>query len=183
MKQKWFIPAAIAFQVGVLLVLVASKLFITGTGTEVYLRIEPVDPRDPLRGDFVTFRFQDISSVQLSYLEKEARYFYPDSQILLQYGQPIYVSLRKNGLVYVVDSVSFEKPKDGLFIKGTASQTITQDAPSRRAPMTYGIEEYYIPENSGRNVRFGDNAIAVVKIDANGNAVITSILVDGKKWP
>ena len=60
-KQTKFI-LAIALQLAVIFTIIIFKFSVFTGGTEVMLRIQPVDPRDPLRGDYVTFSY-DISSV------------------------------------------------------------------------------------------------------------------------
>ena len=59
-KSKFFL--AVAIQLVIILLLLITKISIFSGGEEVLLKIAPVDPRDPLRGDYVTFRY-DISDI------------------------------------------------------------------------------------------------------------------------
>ena len=56
MKRNWLIPAAIAvaaLQIGFLSWNIASRASVLRNGQEVLLKVEPIDPRDLLRGDYV----------------------------------------------------------------------------------------------------------------------------------
>ena len=75
------------------------------TGTEVVLETRPVDPFDPLRGQYMTIRYT-IGSLDAEEFSE---------------GDTIYVKLRQNGSVWVADGTSHDKP-DGLFIKGSVNR-------------------------------------------------------------
>lgn len=55
----------IALQFGVLAWMAAEREWVLRTGRSVLLRTAPVDPRDPMRGDFVRFRYE-ISTVPVA---------------------------------------------------------------------------------------------------------------------
>ena len=69
-KQTKFI-LAISAQLLIIFGIILFKLSVLSGGTVVTLEIAPVDPRDPLRGDYVTFQY-DISQVN-SYSHKSIR--------------------------------------------------------------------------------------------------------------
>lgn len=175
----------IAVQVSVILLLILSKFLILSGGTSVFLRIEPVDPRDPLRGDYVTFQYTGLSVV--------GRYKFDFSQNrTFQKGDIVYVPLEK---VFGSDyyglasgSILKNKPEDGLFIKGILDSDSVLSNGNYLYPtnsnIIYGIEEYFIPEGSGQLRDFSLSEIfAKVSIDDNGNAVISQIYIDNKLWP
>ncbi|PJC47845.1 MAG: hypothetical protein CO034_01100, partial [Parcubacteria group bacterium CG_4_9_14_0_2_um_filter_35_11] len=56
-KQTKFI-IAIAIQLVIIFSIIIFKMAVLTGGAEVLLRIEPVDPRDPLRGDYLTFQYK-----------------------------------------------------------------------------------------------------------------------------
>ena len=181
-KQIKFI-LAIALQLAVILIIVVFKFSIFTGGTEVMLRIQPVDPRDPLRGDYVTFSYDisSLSSYQFNYSP-------------INNGDKVYIPLKKrNSYWYVQGNIQKIKPSNGVFIKGVIKRGGESNFPEKpfginrmdeTITITYGIEEYFIPEGSGRNERFvGNNNFAKVALDENGNAVLKEIFVDGKLWP
>ncbi|MAF20865.1 MAG: hypothetical protein CMI55_04300 [Parcubacteria group bacterium] len=189
-KQSKFI-IAIGIQVLIILIMIIFKLAVLTGGTEVILRIEPVDPRDPLRGDYVTFQY-DISNIS-SYQLRDAS---------VQNGQTVYVVLRSGyGGSWRVSEVLKNKPSNNsVFIKGAIKSGADQPKPEsflikgvRQIPednfeddlnIVYGIEEYFIPEGAGRDFNFWNkDVLAKVILDENGNAIIKQIFVDGNPWP
>jgi len=181
-KQTKFI-LAIALQVVIIFAIIIFKLSVLISGTEVMLRIAPVDPRDWLRGDYVTFQY-DISNL--------GAYYSSDEQI--RNGDVVYVVLRQSGKYWVAQNVQKTKPTgDELFIKGKVeSGGIESQADQFSYPyfgnsslhIVYGIEQYFIPEGKGKNFSFGNKEVAaMVVIDNNGNAAIKKIYVNDKPWP
>ncbi len=177
---------AVALNVAIIFTLILFKLVVIAGGTDVMLHITPVDPHDLLRGDYVTFQY-DISNT----------YNYTNYEAVIRNGDTVYVSLYSGGRYWIVNSVQKSKPANGLFIKGTVASggedSLTNPIspyPGYRATgqqrlhIVYGIEQYFIPEGSGRNFNFGNKEIAAkVSIDDNGNSVIKQIYIDGKRWP
>lgn len=173
---------AIVLQVVILVAIILYKVSILSGGTEVLLRIEPIDPRSPLRGDYITFQYgiSNLDSYHFNYST-------------VNNGDTVYVSLRQTGEYYEVLNASLTKPtiENALFIKGKVGSGGSDSGfgnivpnPSQIIHVVYGIEEYFIPEGTGQNVSFFEkNAAARVVIDDEGDAVLKQILVDGKPWP
>lgn len=167
---------AVVIQVIILLFLILSFGLNISTGTKVYLQIAPLDPTDPLRGDYVTFSYKDISTINT----------YKSPNSTFRAGEAVYISLmdsggiwRKNGY----NSVSKSKPNTGVFIKGIV-ETVSSDQYDTTLQVSYGIEQYFIPESSGRNINFlGSNVIAEVYLDKEGNPILKQLFKDGKQWP
>lgn len=176
-KRNKFI-IAIAVQVGIIFFIIFFKLLILAGGEEVLLKIRPVDPRDPFRGDYITFQY-DISRI------KGNSFHSLDSQEKIKYGDKIYIPLAKKGNYWIKNgSVSKDKPNAGIFIKGAIKDIKWKGDLPEEIFVSYGIEEYFIPENSGRDVSFsGRDTFAKVVLDKNGNAVLKSVYVNGKLWP
>lgn len=181
-KQTKFI-LAISLQVIIIFATVIFNLSVTANGTEIMLRINPVDPRDMLRGDYANFEY-DISYLNPFYAFEEQ----------IKNGDTIYVVLWKSGKYWSAGRIQKSKPMEGeLFIKGkvesggTESKANQSSYPGYDTPMlhiVYGIEEYFIPEGKGQNFSFWDKeSAAMVVIDNNGNASLKSIYVDGNPWP
>src|SRR3989338_6707069 len=173
-KRNKFI-IAIAIQTAILFFIVLFKLLILSGGEEVFLKIRPVDPRDPFRGDYITFQY-DISRIKGSLF---------DSSEKIKYGDKIYIPLLKRKNYHVAaNRISKNKPDTGMFIKGTVNDVRQKGDSLDEVFVSYGIEEYFIPENSGRNVNFnGQNTFAKIVLDKNGNAVLKNVYVNGKLWP
>lgn len=183
-KQTKFI-LAIALQVIIIFAIIIFKLSILTSGTEVLLRIAPVDPRDLLRGDYATFQY-DISNLD----------FYLVSGQQIRNGDTVYVLLRQTGKYWTAQNVQKTRPTGSeLFIKGKIESGGLE---SRTASLSYqfprfggsclhvvyGIEQYFIPEGKGQNFSFWNKeAAAMVAIDDSGNAALKKIYVDDKPWP
>lgn len=183
-KQTKFI-IAIAIQLVIIFAVIIFKVAILTGGTDILLRIEPVDPRDPLRGDYATFQY-NISNLD-SYLVREQQ---------LRNNDAVYVSLRQSGKYWIAQGVQKTKPSDGkIFIKGRVASggAESQFDPlsyqrfgSSRIHIVYGVEEYFIPEGKGSGLNFwnrNQEAYARVVVDENGNAVLKQLYIDDKPWP
>lgn len=164
---------AVFVQVIIIFLIIFFKVSILTGGTEVILRIEPVDPWDPLRGDYITFDY-NISDIPYSnYYKYEMENF--------REGQTVYVLLEKSSNYWYAFRIQKTKPTNSntVFIKG-----IVDNVSSQSYHITYGIEEYFIEEKSGRNFDFSDKeALAKVIVDENGNAVLKQVYIDDKPWP
>lgn len=182
-KQTKFI-LAIALQVVIIFAIIIFKLSVLSGGTEVFLRIEPVDPRDYLRGDYIDFRYN------ISVLDS---YYAQENQI--RNGDTVYVVLRETNKNSYAESVQKSRPiGNKLFIKGKVESGGSEtdfDSSSRKynanlpkLHIIYGIEQYFIPEGTGRNFNFPRKELAAqVVIDDNGNALLKQIYIDDKPWP
>ncbi|MBI5149568.1 MAG: GDYXXLXY domain-containing protein [Candidatus Omnitrophica bacterium] len=181
-KQTKFI-LAIALQVVIIFAIIIFKLSVLAGGTDVLLKIAPVDPRDLLRGDYVTFQY-DISSIDSHYANRQQ----------IRNGDAVYVVLRQTGKYWMVQGVQKNQPTGSeLFIKGKVesggleSQTDPfsyQRFGDSRIHVIYGVEQYFIPEGEGRNFSFWNKeAAARVAVDDNGNAALKQIYVNDKPWP
>lgn len=173
---------AVGFQVAVIFAIIIFKVSVLAGGTDILLRITPVDPTSPTRGDYATFQY-DISNLD-SYLLGGLR---------VESGDTVYVVLRQSGKYWSAQSVVLNKPSDSgqVFIKGRVADTgvpsgvsAEQQAPGYSFHVVYGAEEYFIPEGSGRDFNFLDKEMAAnLAVDDEGNAVLKRIYVDGKVWP
>lgn len=176
---------AIVFQVVIIFGIIIFKVSVLAGGTEILLHIEPVDPTSPLRGDYATFQY-DISNLGLYLLEG----------LGVRNGDTVYVVLNQRGKYWTAESVQLTQPADSaqIFIKGkvagggaySQSDIIPEFRSSGRSgiEVVYGVEEYFIPEGTGRNFNFGNKtAAAIVAVDENGAAALKRIIVDGKPWP
>ena len=169
-KQTRFI-IAVAIQLIIIFSIIIFKIAVLTGGTEILLRIEPVDPRDPLRGDHLTFSYK-ISNLH-SYLFNYSP---------IREGDTVYVPLKQRGKYWTaVFGVQKTKPigEEKIFLRGKVSRVY-----GKRIYIIYGIEDYFIPEGTGQNFTFWRQEVAArVSVDQNGNAVLKQIYVNGKPWP
>ncbi|MCY6356437.1 GDYXXLXY domain-containing protein [Clostridium sp. ZS2-4] len=127
-------------------------------GEEIFIKTKPYDPRDLFRGDYVQLNYEinDINLEQLDnevlkYKDKEEEdNFFEDLR-----GKKLYVSLKKNGEIYVVDKVTLKKPEEGIFLKGKYEYPIwdnTAQAKLIGIRVDYTLDKYFIPENTGESL-------------------------------
>lgn len=184
-RQNKFL-LAIGLQLLVLCAIMLFKVSVLKGGDEVMLKIRPMDPRDILRGDYVTFQY-DINEVRLSDFN-----YAP-----VRNGDTVFVPLVRNGAYWsVACCVSKAKPPSSqiIFLKGAVASGGEQGAnngtdafrrplPSRNIQVVYGMEDYFIPEGAGQGGQRFNNASAKVMVDENGRTVLKQIYVDGHPWP
>jgi uncharacterized membrane-anchored protein len=124
----------------------------------VLLHVQPRDPRDLFRGDYVTLSY-DISRGLVGRAHP---------------GGPVYVSLVAggDGRHYRADAFLDAPPASGLFIRGTVRGGGWVD---------YGIETYYVQEGTGHDyetaVRIG-RLWAEVALDRNGNPQLKRLVIE-----
>jgi len=192
---------ALGLQILIILVIIIFKVAQFTGGTEVLLKLAPIDPRDPLRGDYLNLRY-DISSV--SGLGGQA----------LKNGDVVYVPLQKSGSFWIAGpSGGLQKNKPAqtdsntVYIKGTIMNG-GQDSGlfgyynTGSFTIKYNIESYFVPEGKGNTWEltswsrcYGDTTcldnanlpenqpFAKVVVDDNGDAVLKQLYIDGKPWP
>lgn len=188
-KKASFI-IAVGGQIALLVLLVLYKLATYSSGTEILLKLQPVDPRDLLRGDYVTVRYE-ISRVR-SYSSER-----------IQTGDTVYVPLVKgydggnkfwtsyggvtkqlptaerNGQVYIQGIVQSGGATPGSIQKGQPTPPSESELVIR-----YGIEDYFIPEGTGRQAELNaGNAYARVAVDDAGKAIVKQLYLNDKPWP
>ena len=168
MNKRIFIGIGI-FWLIIILGFIGFKEFTLQTGTEVLLKLRPIDPRDMFRGDYVILNYE-ISTLDLNSLQTDAQFFNTSDKV--------YVTLNEVEGYGVASGIYKNVPKEELFIKGTV-----KDAFNDRIMAEYGIESYFVPEGQGDKIQRqarGDVDIKVA-IDKFGNAVIKQILIEGKE--
>jgi len=166
-KKKIFIIIGI-FWIVIIGGFIAFKEFTLQTGDEILLKTQPVDPRDLFRGDYVILRY-DISTISADSLSYQGSDFKEDDKVYVLLN----IDDQKIGSLTNIDK---NKPSEGIFIEGTVKSTY-----NNRLNIEYGIESYFVPEGKGREIERNLGKIYTkVAVDDFGNAVIKSLVLDGK---
>lgn len=177
-KEKNFI-LAVTLQVVIIAVIIFFRLVILSGGERVLLKIEPVDPRDILRGDYVTFRYTGISTLDPK--------IEGGKEVL--YGEKVYLLLGQDGQYWKGVAVRKTRPAKGeIALRGSVTSRYGKgygyNSDTDPIRITYGIEEYFIPEGKGRGFNFADKEVsAEVVVDKQGNALLERVYIDGTPWP
>ncbi|MBP3962173.1 GDYXXLXY domain-containing protein [Paenibacillus lignilyticus] len=161
-----------------LIILIAVQLLFLGgiacfhysalwVGKEITLRTVPVDPRDQLYGDYV----------QLNYAINNASWTdWKETGDKAKHGDTVYVLLALDNVTstYEIKGVYDNKPDRGtgeVVLKGRVQYT-TDDT----LRITYGLEQYYVEENTGKELeQRAGKLIVEVKVAPWGSAIIERI--------
>lgn len=128
------------------------------TGTTVVLATQPIDPFDPLRGQYMTIRYEISTILSI-----------PGASV----GDTVYVSLHEDdSKIWRYQSASLSRPQDGIYIKGTID-----DVDDKTMNLNYGIEQYFFERGASIPTQ---NITVEAKLSSNGGARITHLLENGK---
>ncbi|HEY6012218.1 MAG TPA: GDYXXLXY domain-containing protein [Nitrospirota bacterium] len=147
--RKTLIIIAIAFQVLVLVFMTGKREYIAATGTVVYLRTAPIDPRDLFRGDYVRLKYE-ASVVPLVKASPDIAEQIKKNKV----GETVYASLAvgESGLAEVT-ALSTIPPAAGLYLKGRLANSWRFGmAGHDTASIEYGIEAYYVQQGKGLEI-------------------------------
>ena len=175
----------IAIQTVVLMLMIANKQWTLNTGTPVILETQPVDPRSLFRGDYVRLNYK-ISRLNLSDLEGADDFKRHDKVFILLekgelYWQP--VSLHKEmpspseGQVVIAGKV--KRVSDSFWNVETQ-----KSEEKKNISVKYGIENYFVPEGTGRELERpseGEKVSIKVAVDKRGKAGIKSVLINNEE--
>lgn len=182
MNGMRLLAAALAvalLQIGFLSWMIAGRAAILRDGREVLLKVEPVDPRDLFRGDYVQLGY-DISTVPMALVTNR-----PDGEWL---DGPAVVHVRlapgDDGF-WQVHSATIGAP-DGAPVEGQVDlRGVVDDgqslAPEANLRVTYGIERFYVPEGEGKPIEEGirDRTFAIRAAVAEDGTAQIKALLDG----
>lgn len=127
-------------------------------GQEVLLKIVPIDPRDFLRGDYVSLHY-DINE-----MPKNSKYYNEYHHF------KGFVTLKKqNDGTFIVDEVFETKPKDQLFLKC--------EVHGKRIFYS-GIDKYFVKEGQGKTLEksLAQGGFAKISVGKNGEVRIKEII-------
>jgi len=152
------VAAAVVLQLFILVAMILGRTVPYVGAQTVLLKVEPVDPRDLLRGDYVTLGYA-ISRTPVGKYNA---------------GQSVYVTLipEADGRHYGAGEFLGEPPASGVFVRGTAQG---------HGRATYGIESYYVQEGTGHDY---ENAVrnrrlwAEVALDGRGNPALRRLVIE-----
>ena len=152
MSGKRLVLAAVVLalvQIGFLSWIIAGRASVLRSGQEVLLKVEPIDPRDLLRGDYVVVNYE-IRNVPVAIVSNAP------TDGTVERDTPIFVRLGKdNDGYWRARSASLRapagQPADGeIDIRGTISSG--PFGSELAYGVGYGINRYYVPEGQGKAI-------------------------------
>lgn len=177
-----FVAALIAalVQTAVIAMMVESRASILRSGTDVRLKTVPVDPRDLLRGDYVTLSY-DISSIPSSILTGDGPAEIGSARLTVRL-------MPDTAGLWRATEASFGplEPREGSVLVRTLPFDYYPLAEGRmpdRVFVRYGIERYYVPEGEGTVLEDARNQEALevaARVSDTGRIQISRILLRGQ---
>lgn len=183
-RRLWIAAIVVAaLQTAVLGYMVGERAWGLRSGVEILLKTAPVDPRDLLRGDYVTLNY-DISRVPFSTMVEGPPKMSRSAAIL-----SVRLKRQDDGYWGIVESSfgKLDQKPDTVVLKSLPVEYVfygdATDPQQAIVGVTYGIERYYVPEGQGRDIESARNADRVAiaaRVSSDGVAHIRSLLLDGK---
>ncbi|WP_271606368.1 GDYXXLXY domain-containing protein [Bradyrhizobium sp. CCBAU 11434] len=170
---------AILVQCALLVLMVADRMQILREGREVTLQTRPLDPRDLLRGDYVTLGY-DITQLPAGALA---------GQPSAERNPVVFVKLAPDagGLYQAVSvhaaPVAVTAPE--ILIRGRVTYSCGSNGRifCDKLTIRYGLESYFVPEGEGKTLEQARNQQklrVVAAVLPSGRAAIKRLLLDGE---
>lgn len=158
--------------------MVWSRVELLRNGREIVVDVIPVDPRDIFRGDYVILGYAFSQATQENKpLPAGAR----------QNGM-IYLTLEPDGTSWKAGAFSLERPDrvapGAVVLKGRVDHVWPRADGVPEGRVRFGIENYFVPEGTGREIETAvrDKKVkAVLAIGPDGTAALKALEVDGQR--
>jgi len=174
----WLGMAVALLQSGILYAMVEQRASILRNGADITLLTEPVDPRDFLRGDYVTLGY-GISSIAADRIS---------GTLPVASGHAdIYVTVKQgDDGAWAFAGASWQKrddlPEGEVELRGQTRSFVNSPLYGQ-VGVNYGIERYYVPEGQGKAIEDQQRERkieAVIAVSDAGEAQIRALKDDGK---
>jgi uncharacterized membrane-anchored protein len=158
------VTAVMAAQVVLLAGFVWKSETVVHNGTEIVLKCHSFDPFDLFRGNYLRFQF-DISHMSSGKVKfVSAKPFATDDVV--------FVVLEKSEPQWVPVAVYDTMPK--VAANQVALKGKVENAYDTNVNIHYGLEQFFYPD--GKNIRINQSSTAKIKVDRNGDAVLTELI-------
>ena len=141
---------AVVLQVGMLAYMAGEREWILRNGAPILLRTAPIDPNDPMRGDYARLDY-DISTVTKEQCRDGAlKMFAPNGYVYSRQWRDarVYATLKINETgVAELDTVSDRVPDSGLYIRGRL-----ESVNDRTLRIRYGIEALFMQQGTAQKL-------------------------------
>ena len=185
MNGKRLVLAALLLalaQIGFLSWNIAGRAAILRNGKEVLLKVEPVDPRDLLRGDYVRLGYE-IRNVPVKLLDNA-----PSGAFVTEEG-PVFVRLGKDDDGFwrarsaTLGHLSAEAAPPGqVDIRGEIDGGWSL-GPDASLSVRYDIDRFYVPEGEGRDIEtdMRERSFGILAAVASDGTPQIKALMDGDR--
>jgi uncharacterized membrane-anchored protein len=184
MGAAWRMIAVVAAFALALGAIIVQRMQLLDSGREVVLAVEPVDPRDFFRGDFVTLTYQDLTTLDVPPNHAMAK---------VSTGDIIYVPLAPDASGHVkpkgvYPTLAAARAASPLVLRGKVMWRFNRTDEGKTDMVVirarYGIESYFVPEGEGRALEAARNARTLqmlIAVADDGEAAIKGLILDGKR--
>jgi uncharacterized membrane-anchored protein len=170
-RERKILLVTVVAQLVILVAMIALRAIPLITGKTVLVRVQPVDPRDLFRGDYVilSYEFSRVAPQDIVGLSKA------DSWKRSKYeGRTVYVPLVRDtdGVHWRAEKATVVKPVSGPFLKGQMQ---------RYGSIQFGIESYYVQEGTGRTYEHAirDRKLsAELAVTSGGQAALKGLRIE-----
>jgi len=162
----WVVAAQMIFLIG----WAGYHEYLQRTAPTLRLKVLPVDPRDPFRGDFMVLNYEiSRTTVPAKSAETQGR---------------VWVALRVEEQWHVIDEIVWQAvrpPDDGRIWVSAHAFSLRTLPEGTEVQLRYGIEEFFVPEGRG-TPRF-DRMEVEAAVSPSGRLFITRAWLDGEIFP
>ena len=191
--RRWMIIAIAAAQVALLAFMAGQREWVLNTGRTVWLRTAPIDPNDPMRGAYVSLRYEvsrvprelcrDGVAIWMDELRKtDADWQVRHRREAAWRDHEVYAVLREgsDGLAELT-ALTDRRPAAGLYLRGRVSW-----ADAESVGVRYGIEALFLQQEKAKQLETdaarraresGVRLDAEVAVSGSGLAVLK-----GSRW-
>ena len=160
----------VLLQVILLLFIVIRYQSALSSGTPVLLKVVPVDPRDLLRGDYVTFSYE-ISNLDLTKITNQGGEY--------NENDTVYVRLEQGDKFWnasAIDKSFHPTTASEIWLKGrkTSNWRMPDDWNKQHISISYGIEQFFVPEGTGMLGNSRDISVEIV-VNKSGFGMIKQV--------
>ena len=192
-RRGWPFAAVAAIQIGLLAWAIVDRALILAPGQEVELAVAPVDPRDPILGEYIRLNYA-ISRLDRSDLPADATEDWPKLEPRWANDRvEVWLRLepRSDGAARIMSVHSHPPPAapGTVVLAGRTSSfpcgwnRVTKSTDCSILQVTFGIERYYVPEGEGKKLEQpwrAQRMSVVAAVAPDGRASIKRLLVDRK---
>lgn len=157
------ISLVILLQFAAMGVQIAKSEYVLATGEVIKLELQPLDPRSLIQGDYVILRYV-ISQPDI------------EENFSAREKVQLVLTLNKNG-VYEYKGIYKYKGEFNTEYVSTANDVIINAKSDGWNGFVYGIESFFVPEGTGREVE-REARFAYVKVASNGDAILLRLSSD-----
>lgn len=181
--DRWRYPliALVALaQAGILVHMIAGREMLLADGRQIDLDVIPVDPRDFFRGDYVTLRYA------ISRLPQQL----VDAKGAISRGDRLHVRLRKKddewqAVAASRGSLTASGPDEVVLSGQVRYASVGGPTRAGSIDIDYGIEKFFVPEGTGRDIEKDvrdKKVVAHVAVAPDGTAALKGLTVAGKRY-